>query len=180
MEFEKYHPIMTAHYVLDWLTTYKVKDVFALRHDASVAQASGRSVDTDIMATAAYVNHMMSLVMNNNALIWGVGDKVTNDYLGTFMLWDVSEKSAAVGYELLPAMQQQGVMGEVLTHMISFAFDELHLQQLIADTASDNAASQALLVAHGFTRQPDFNREDATVSGTPQLMWRFVLNAKER
>lgn len=180
MEFEKYHPIMTAHYVLDWLTTYKVKDVFTLRHDAMVAQASGRPVDADIMATAAYVNHMMSLVMNNNALVWGVGDKVTSDYLGTFMLWDVTETSAAVGYELLPSMQQHGVMGEVLTHMVSFAFDELHLQKLIADTAADNVASQALLMAHGFTRELDFSREDATVSGTPQTMWRYVLTANER
>ena len=29
--FEKYHPIMSVHYTMDWLTTFKIKDIFQLR-----------------------------------------------------------------------------------------------------------------------------------------------------
>ena len=46
--FEKYHPIMSVHYTMDWLTTFKIKDIFQLRADRQVATESGREFDQKI------------------------------------------------------------------------------------------------------------------------------------
>lgn len=153
MEFERYHPIMTAHYVLDWLTMYKVKDIFTLRNDATVAARSGRDIDADLMATTTYVNRTMSQVMNNEALIWGIGDKLTQQYLGTFSLlhFDEHRDTAEIQFELLPTIQRHGVMTEVLTHMISFAFDELSLKRVLANVDEENGPARDLLIAQGFS-----------------------------
>lgn len=152
MIFEKYHPIMTKHYELDWLTTFKVKEVFELRHDSNIARLVNRDVDATIMDTAAHVNRVMSKIMNNDALVWGIGDKRTGEFLGTFGFdsFTVDRKNAAITFELLPSAQRQGVMSEVLSHMLSFAFDELDLQKVIATVQSANVQSVMLLKVQGF------------------------------
>lgn len=38
-KFELYHPILTEHFALDWLTHSKVRDIFELRHDPKIAKA---------------------------------------------------------------------------------------------------------------------------------------------
>mgnify|MGYP000885396150 CR=1 FL=1 len=153
MIFEKYHPIMTKHYELDWLTTFKVKEIFALRHDASVAKLTNRDVDATIMDTAAHVNRVMSKIMHNDALVWGIGDKRTGEFLGTFGFdsFVADRTTAAITFELLPSAQRQGVMSEVLSHMLSFAFDELDLQKVIATVQSANVQTVMLLKGQGFT-----------------------------
>lgn len=152
MIFEKYHPIMTKHYELDWLTTFKVKEVFELRHDSNIARLVNRDVDATIMDTAAHVNRVMSKIMNNDALVWGIGDKRTGEFLGTFGFdsFTVDRKNAAITFELLPSAQRQGVMSEVLSHMLSFAFDELLTDTVIAKVSRDNEASLKLLEGQGF------------------------------
>ena len=70
--FEKYHPIMSVHYTMDWLTTFKIKDIFQLRADRQVAAESGREFDQKITDTARYINRSMRLVMSNNALLYGI------------------------------------------------------------------------------------------------------------
>ncbi len=51
--FEKYHPIMSVHYTMDWLTTFKIKDIFQLRADRQVAAESGREFDQKLQTLPA-------------------------------------------------------------------------------------------------------------------------------
>ncbi|KRO16261.1 GNAT family N-acetyltransferase [Lacticaseibacillus saniviri] len=150
--FEKYHPIMSAHYTLDWLTTFTVKEVFALRHDATIAQQSGREVDTDLTATVHYINRSMHLVMSNQALLYGIKDRETNQFLGSFCIWNFDQdlSQAQIRFELLPEVQHQGVMSEVLARMVEFAFVELGLNQLVAELPAPNSALTSLLLANHF------------------------------
>ncbi|MGV0168237.1 GNAT family N-acetyltransferase [Furfurilactobacillus sp. WILCCON 0119] len=156
MIFEKYHPIMTAHYVLDWLTTYKVKDVFALRHDMTVASLSGRTVDETLTETATYVNQMMSRVMSNQALVWGIGDQRTQTYLGTVMLTDfkTEQSQATISIEVVANEDQQVISREVLLHTLAFSREELGLTMLTADVPLQNTLAQTLFEAAGFTAFP--------------------------
>ncbi|PIO82287.1 hypothetical protein BSQ39_01270 [Loigolactobacillus backii] len=150
--FEKYHPIMTAHYTLDWLTGSNIKEIFALRHDKSIAQAADRQPDSTIMDTARYVNSAMGRVMRNEMLIWAIQDRKSNTFLGTFELGPFSETtiSASVHYELLAQFQRQGVMTEVLQHIVQFSFEELKLTELTAITTKKNKPAQKLLERVGF------------------------------
>lgn len=150
--FERYHPLMTPHYTLDWLTTFSVKDIFALRQDKTLAQQNHRSFDTELTKTVHYVNGVMRQVMNDQALIWGIRDRQTNDFVGIFELrhFNVLEKSAELHFELLPHYQKQQVIPDILTYMNHFAFEELQLHRLKAILYQDQDNLKQLLTANGF------------------------------
>ncbi|MCT3028080.1 N-acetyltransferase [Pediococcus parvulus] len=164
--FEKYHPILTTHYTLDWLTATKVKDIYALRHDTEIAAMSGRHVDADINETVAYVNKTMRNIMHNDSLLWGISDRKTDEFLGTFCIWNFNKEktTAEVGYEILAAQQNHGIMSEVLQHMSNFAFAELGLTTLYAITGQANVTSQAVLTKNKFRINPNYPGEKETVS----------------
>ncbi|HAT53798.1 MAG TPA: N-acetyltransferase [Lactobacillus sp.] len=155
MIFEKYHPIMTQHYELDWLTTFKVKDVFALRNDADLAGKMNRDPDKTIMVTAAHVNRVMSAIMHNDALVWGIGDKQSHAFLGIFGfdVFTADKKTTEISFEIAPGAQQRGVMTEVLSHMLSFAFDELLVSTVIAKVSPEDTVTLKLLAGQGFTAE---------------------------
>lgn len=165
-KFEKYHPILTTHFTLDWLTATKVKDIYALRHDTSIAAMSGRNFDQDIKETADYVNKMMRLIMHNDSLLWGISDRKTEEFLGTFCIWNFNDDktTAEVGFKILSDHQDHGIMSEVLSHMINFAFTELKLTTLYAVTAQTNLASRTVLTKSGFTPDSNYPGEKGTIS----------------
>ncbi|WP_262315911.1 GNAT family N-acetyltransferase [Lacticaseibacillus parakribbianus] len=150
--FEKYHPLLSAHYQLDWLTLFRLKDVHALRADAVQAALSGREVDTSIEATARYVNRSMQLVMGDQALLYGIGDRTTGAFLGSICLWNFNEAktTAQLRFEAL-ATTPAAVMAEVLPRVAGFAFFELGLQSLFVVVPQEAAAARALLAANHFT-----------------------------
>ncbi|MBF7129121.1 GNAT family N-acetyltransferase [Pediococcus pentosaceus] len=152
-KFELYHPILTEHFALDWLTHSKVRDIFELRHDPEIAKASDRDIDATIEDTTTYVNQMMRLVMNNEALIWGITDQNTHEFLGTFCIWDFdqAQKSASVRFEILRNQQHKGIMSEVLRRMSIFSFEELGLEKLLATALKKNTIARTLLEQVGFS-----------------------------
>lgn len=156
-KFELYHPIFTDHFLLDWLTMSKVKDIFELRHDAVIAEQSGRQIDPTIEETTKYVNSMMRLVMNNEALIWGISTKENREFLGSFCIWnfDKDEQSVSIRFEILRDQQRQGIMQEVLTRMTIFCFEELGLNKIKATLLKDNVATSSLLDRAGFSVNAD-------------------------
>lgn len=150
--FERYHPMMTAHYTLDWLTTFTVKAIFQLRQDATVAQTSRRKADTAMTQTVRYVNQVMRNVMHNQQLTWGIRDRQTQNFLGLFEFKDFNalEKSAELHFEFLPDTDTHAMLVEISTYMTRFAFDELGCQRLkVILTPAQTEAKQALL-ASGF------------------------------
>ncbi|WP_204122615.1 GNAT family N-acetyltransferase [Lacticaseibacillus mingshuiensis] len=151
--FEKYHPLLSAHYTMDWLTMAKLKDVFALRNDPLVAAISGRERDSSIEATAHYVNQSMRLVMADRALLYGVTARDDRSFCGSFCLWNFSENKtqAQIRFEVLAAQASRPVMAEVLPRMLGFAFFELGVTQVYALLPETATADVALLKANHFT-----------------------------
>ena len=156
-KFELYHPIHTEHFILDWLTKSKIKDVFALMSDQKIAQSSGRIPNHSIEETTHFVNEMMRQIMKNKQLVWGVSDKKTQEFLGLFAFknFDLTNKESAVYFETIANHQHQGIMFEVLTRMSAFAFDELHLDQINATFQQNNIITMKLLNHAGFSYNPD-------------------------
>lgn len=165
--FEKYHPLLSAHYRLDWLTLFKLKEVYALRHDPAQAAQSGRETDATIEDTARYVNQAMRLIMRNEALLYGIGDKKTQVMLGSICLWqfDAALTQGQLRFEVLPAGADQAVMTEVLPRVVGFAFFELGLSQLQAVLPANATEAIGLLTAAHFTAGP-FAHERTLASGT--------------
>lgn len=148
--FEKYHPIMSVHYTMDWLTMAKIKDVFVLRQDPEIARGQERPVDTVIGDTAHYVNRAMALVMRNQALLYGVQERATGKLMGTFGLFNVDTQRMTASVRLATlAGTDAAVMEEVLPRMMGFAIHELELQWLTAEQIV-RPADKALYQQHHF------------------------------
>lgn len=154
-KFEKYHPLLSVHYQLDWLTLYKLKDVARLRADKVQAAFSGRERDQSVEATARYVNHSMRLVMSDQALLYGIGDRQTGAFLGSICLWrfDSAMTSAQMRFEQLPETAPE-VMQEIIPRVAGFAFFELGLHELYALLPESAAPAVDLLAGFGFASTP--------------------------
>ena len=177
--FEKYHPIMSVHYTMDWLTTFKIKDIFQLRADRQIAAESGRGFDQKITDTARYINRSMRLVMSNNALLYEIKDRANGDFLGSFCIWNFSEKKtvAQVRFETLAEHQGEGVMSEVLKRMLGFAFFELGLKRVYVILPATNERAAKLLAANVFTQVGDYHHDRTLPDGTKVPLARFELSA---
>ncbi len=153
--FEKYHPIMSAHYTMDWLTTFKAKDVLVMRQNVEIALAQGRPVDTGIADTAHFINRAMALVMGNKALLYGIRDRKTDELVGTFGIYGFSTdgRCATVRLATLPETPNE-VMAEVLPRMLGFAVHELKLTHLVAGQIVRDA-DRVLYQEHHFEARQD-------------------------
>lgn len=147
--FEKYHPIMSVHYTMDWLTLFKAKDVLTMRQNQEIATAQGRPVDKNIADTAHFVNRAMALVMGNQALLYGIRDRQTDELTGTFGFYGFStdKDCATVRMATLPEVPLK-VEAEVLPRMLGFAVHELGLRRLVAGQIVREADRQLYLDNH--------------------------------
>lgn len=100
--------------------------------------------------------------------IWCVTDKATDEKLGTAILlplpvelddtdWDLvqgegyPDAEIEVGYILKPSAWGKGYATEACTRLITFAFEETALDEVVAVTAPENKASQNVLKKSGLT-----------------------------
>jgi len=125
-KFELYHPILTPHYQLDWLTNFKVKDVNALRQISQPTES--------ILETANYVNREMSTIMNDQALTWGVSDKQQDDLLAIVNLAPANANFKKAQLTITQvAKDNQSLVEEIETYMTEFAQNELQSFQLLVN-----------------------------------------------
>jgi hypothetical protein len=153
--FEKYHPIMSRHYTLDWLTAFKLKEIYALRRELDVAEAQQRPVDADITVSAHFVNRAMALVMGNQALLYGIRSREEDTLLATFGFYGFStDRQCATVRMANAANADNAVLSEILPRMVGFAVHELGLSRLVAGQIVRPADEQLYLANH-FERRSD-------------------------
>jgi RimJ/RimL family protein N-acetyltransferase len=93
-----------------------------------------------------------------NCINWGIALPDTDFLIGKFTLFNFHQQNrrAEVGYVLNRAHWGKGHMSAVMERVLAFAFDELSLHRLEADTDPHNIASLALLEKFGFQREGYF------------------------
>ena len=92
---------------------------------------------------------------SDNCICLGVALADSNLIIGKITLFQLSEKNrrAEIGYVLDRRQWGKGYMTEAIGWLLAYAFDELKLHRLEADTDPDNLPSLALLEKFGFTRE---------------------------
>ena len=73
---------------------------------------------------------------------------------------------AEIGLAISPAFQGKGIGGRVLNLLCRYAFDFLHLHQLVAYIPADNEACLRMFYREGFTRHLPLKEWLATSDGT--------------
>jgi RimJ/RimL family protein N-acetyltransferase len=90
--FEGLRPIITEHFYLDWLSHFKLKDVFAFQ------QISNPSITITI--TSNFINATMKDIMQRQALVWGVQDKQSQQFIGIVGLANLNHHKITVYTDL--------------------------------------------------------------------------------
>lgn len=116
---------MTAHYTLDWLNSFKLKDIHKLREK----QAGQRQT---ILATATFVNSALSQLMQGKTAIWGIKENNNGQFLGTFSLKHIDFPSHAVTLAANFTVPQQApqILKEVVPHVFKMLETDFKLQTI--------------------------------------------------
>ena len=92
------------------------------------------------------VNFSEMLKGKKNTFNWVVREKNTNEFIGLISLHPSHDGTCTeVSYQLLPKWWGKGFAAEAVDSVIHFAFTELNLSSLIAETQSLNLPSRRLL-----------------------------------
>jgi len=104
---------------------------------------------------ADYLEQIRHGLATKTLLQWGVAQRSDNRLIGTCTLCDFHPPSrrAEVGFALGRSHWGHGYMGEALRSLIPWAFEELGLRRVEADTDTRNTGSIRLLERLGFLRE---------------------------
>ncbi|WP_255314226.1 GNAT family N-acetyltransferase [Bacillus sp. FJAT-26390] len=76
---------------------------------------------------------------------WVVRLKMNNQFIGLISLDKHVDGGIEVSYELLPTWWRAGYATEILSQVIDFAFNDLEISRVLAETQTANASSCRLL-----------------------------------
>jgi [ribosomal protein S5]-alanine N-acetyltransferase len=75
------------------------------------------------------------------------------EVVGLFLLEDVTDESALVGYYVAPANRGEGVATRSVALLAQIAFGDLGIGSLVADIQPHNTASRRVVERNGFRRE---------------------------
>lgn len=138
------------------LTRADVPKLFAIHCDAEAMQWFG----TEPLTEYAQAEQLLALfaswrTLPNPGIRWGIEGKAESGLLGTCGLfkWNRQWRSCAIGFELAPAAQGQGLMGEALHACVRWGFEHMALNRIEAQVHPHNLKSLRLLERVGFVRE---------------------------
>jgi [ribosomal protein S5]-alanine N-acetyltransferase len=100
------------------------------------------------------IAHMQEHFEKRDVLFLSVRTRDESAFAGRITLFDHNEanRSIELGYMLGPPYRGRGLMQEALTLVLAYAFAEMHINKVHAQTGEFNGASIALLERLGFRR----------------------------
>ena len=178
-QLEQLPVLRTERLALRPLTRADVPQLHAVFSDAEVMRYWSNSPHPDQARTEAMVDSINDGFERREILQWGIEREADGRLLGTVTLIAGGEQPRAeLGYVLGREHWGQGFAGEAQRRVIEFAFEELGLHRLEADTHPENAASLRSLERLGFRREGVL-RERWTIAGEVSDSVIFGLLARE-
>ncbi len=110
-----------------------------------------------------FIEKITGGVQQGRWLYWGVVRQGSpQELMGTVCLWQFTEdgQRAELGYDLLPAFQQQGIMTEAIAAVLSFVQQNKILTEVQAMVSADNLASLNLLKKLDFSYLRNLTEEE--------------------
>ncbi|PQJ23339.1 GNAT family N-acetyltransferase [Tenacibaculum sp. SG-28] len=157
LKFQNLPNLRTNRVLLRAISNRDTDAVFALRTDREVNQYLDRKIPTTHEQIRTFIAKTKALVASKKAIYWVL--ETEDEMIGSIGLrnYKPEDLSAEIGYELLPTYMGIGIMSEVLQEILSYAFEELSLQAIIALTHKNNQKSIQLLRKFGFRIQVKVN-----------------------
>ena len=159
----------TKRLILRQLRRSDVPDLYTIFSDPAVT----RYWSTGPLATLEDADALYDDIENgresNQFFQWGIALKDTDVVVGTVTLfaWNPEHRRAELGFALASRVWNRGYGSEAVRSIVTFAFRELSLHRLEADTDPRNVASLRILEGLGF-REEGYMRERYHMNGEPQ------------
>jgi [ribosomal protein S5]-alanine N-acetyltransferase len=156
LDFSTFPVLETDRLVLRRLSLEDAPVIYQLRSDVEVAALTGKTPFVHINEAVAYINKIDSLINNDESIYWVASYKGDNAMIGAVCLWnfDIQNETVELGYELLPEFQGKGIMVEIITRVLPYAFEVMGVKTIVAFPSSDNPPSVKLLEKLGFELAP--------------------------
>jgi ribosomal-protein-alanine N-acetyltransferase len=161
-EFFPFPTLYTERLVLRRLTENDWPSVYLIRNDESINRYIGRNKHSTKEDVLKFIEQINTNILTGSSVYWAVCKKNESDLIGTICLWNFSEdqKTAELGYELLPAHQKMGFMREAVSKVIHYGLHDLGLLSIHANSHKDNRRSTRLLEQFGFREIKDKSDQD--------------------
>ena len=146
-------PILTTEQLtLRQLSETDAPEISLLRSDPTVNKYLSRQASKTREEALNFIKNVNENFSNNAGCYWAITFTGREKLIGTICIFDISDelKKCEIGYELLPALQGQGIMHEALEKIIEFTFHTLELETIEAITHKDNQSSTKLLEKFNF------------------------------
>ncbi|AQW21373.1 hypothetical protein PL11_005225 [Lentilactobacillus curieae] len=150
-QFEKYHPILTPNYTLDWLTQTPVKNIFELYQGNNYETSLTIKRPSSILDTVRNVNHTMQKVMAEKELTWGITDSDSGEFLGVIKAFDLSEDTPEAKISFVTKAQQpEELLFQVVKRTVKFIIDHFASTKVAIHLEKDNQSVTQILKLLGF------------------------------
>lgn len=176
--------LVTGRLLLRPLTEGDAGALFALCSDPEVMRYAGSLPWTEIGQAQQRIQRHLNAMASDEYLCLGIvlrSDKDTAaPLIGSCTLFNLSEpcRRAEIGYSLARAYWGQGYMHEALMALVSYGFQDMHLNRIEADIDPRNLASEKSLKRLGF-RLEGYLRERWIVDGVVSDSGLYGLLASE-
>jgi ribosomal-protein-alanine N-acetyltransferase len=158
-------PILTTERLtLRRLSINDKDDILALRSDVEINKYLGRQLSKTTEDAINFINKVNDNIEKKIAYYWAITLTNTKTVVGTICLFDFSENSCEIGYELMNQFKRQGIMKEAVQVVIDYTFQTLKVKKILAFTHYENQNSTKLLTKFNFVKSKDPDKENPNLN----------------
>lgn len=159
LQFDPFPVLSTPRFQLRRHNASDIPSIFNMRSDPAVMRYVPRPLCRE-MADAERVFQMMEERIDQH---FGINWAITRpgepeSYLGVIGIFrvDADNFRGELGYMLLPAYWNQGVVSELIPEVLRYGFETMGLHSMEAVIDPENHASRRVLEKHGFVQEAYF------------------------
>ena len=139
--------IETNNLLLRKITQDDTYDIYYMRKEPKMIEFTDSKLDGSLEETKSYIDIVNKGVDEGKWIIWAIEHKQSKKVIGTISIWNINpeQKSAELGYGIIPDYQNKGLMKEALLSVVDYGFEVMNLAALEAYTEEKNTRSIKLL-----------------------------------
>lgn len=153
--FSEFPELETKNLKLRKILLSDQKDIFSIRSDPEAMKYFGKHPFKTAAEATGFIYSVINAFQNKEGIRWGITLKPSDKLIGSAGIWRIDRKHfrGEIGYELLPAFWNNGIMSEALTEIVKFGFEKMNLHSIEANTDPQNISSTKLLEKIGFKKE---------------------------
>ncbi|MCK6255987.1 GNAT family N-acetyltransferase [Fictibacillus sp. KIGAM418] len=150
--YSAFPQLETKRFILRNIEEEDADDLHEVYSDPEVVKFWGTAPFTSIEQTKSLICDFQKGYRDQMTIRWGIAEREENRLIGTcgYHNWAKKKFRTEIGYEIRKSNWRKGVMKEVLSAILPFAFQHMKLNRIGALIHPDNHGSAMLVSKLGF------------------------------